>query len=438
VCAFGPLTFEVLDAYLRCKYHGLLRFGGERGPMSEYLASVEALQQSVRATAIFRIGRGTAGERVSSGTLLTPEVLRRGGVLILDARLNVDDIAMSFAGLQRVSGNSALGDFHYVPVLFEAERHIHKFQRELLEVLGLFLGKVQGTQPHWGIIYHGRDCTMMRVRFSPDMRVANGIMRELVRLQRGELQPRLELNDHCPTCEFRERCRDQAVREDNISLLRGLGRKAITAYARKGILTLTQLAHTFRPRRRGKRSGQPSSKRYHALHALALRDRRVYVFGTPVVPAAEVRIYLDFEGIPDEGFVYLIGIIVCDGATQTKHSFWADNKEQERSMFEQFLTVAAGYEAARFFAYGGFERAFLKRLRQQTRRKKVVDKILDSLVNVLGIIYSHFYFPAYTNGLKDIGRLLGCTWTDENASGLQSILWRRWWETTGTKRGRRS
>jgi hypothetical protein len=140
---------------------------------------------------------------------------------------------MTFSGLQRVPGNSEVGGFHYVPVLFEAERHVQKFQRELLEVLGLLLGNVQGTRPNWGIIYHGPDCTMTRVQFSQDTRVARGIMQELLRLQRGELQPRLHLNDHCPTCEFRERCRDQAVRGDSISLLRGLGRKETAAYARK-------------------------------------------------------------------------------------------------------------------------------------------------------------------------------------------------------------
>jgi predicted RecB family nuclease len=121
-------------------------------------------------------------------------------------------------------------------------------------------------------------------------------MAELSLLQEAEVQSRMVLNDHCPTCEFSAKCREQALREDNLSLLRGLGQKAITAYARKGILTLTQLAHTFRPRRRGKRSSAPSKKRYFALQALALRDRRVYA------PDSDwrVRIYLDLEGIPDD------------------------------------------------------------------------------------------------------------------------------------------
>jgi predicted RecB family nuclease len=220
------------------------------------------------------------------------------------------------------------------------------------------------------------------------------------------------------------------VREDNLSLLRGLGQKAITAYARKGILTLTQLAHTFRPRRRGRRSGGPGKKRYFALQALALRDRRVYVLGAPDIPTGEVRIYLDLEGIPDDGFVYLIGMIVCEGTTQTAYSFWADSKDQESSIFEEFLAVVARYHYPRVYAYGGYERAFLKRMRRNSRHKRLVDRIVASLVNVLGIIYTHFYFPTYTNGLKEIGRVLGCSWSDEHASGVQSVVWRSHSEAT--------
>ena len=41
------------------------------------------------------------------------------------------------------------------------------------------------------------------------------------------------------------------------------------------------------------------------------------------------------------------------------------------------------------------------------------------------------YFPTFSNGLKDVGRYLGCTWTAKDASGLQSLVWRARWEQTG-------
>ncbi|MBV8843298.1 MAG: IS66 family transposase [Bryobacterales bacterium] len=425
---FSPLTFAVLEGYLHCKYLGLLRFAGEHGDASEYLVSLDERRRGVRIAAVEKFRRN--GGHVASEIALTREALLCGEELILDARLIRDGIVMEFPGLQRVPGRSALGSFHYLPVLFSADRRSHKLERALLEVLALLLEDIQGVLPRSGVVYHGSECRMKKVHLSADLRTARDLTQILPRLQRQEVQPRLLLNEHCPTCEFSERCRDQAVREDNISLLRGLGQKAITAYARKGILTLTQLAHTFRPRRKGKRSSRPNSKRYHALHALALRDHRVYVMGTPVIPSGDVIIYLDLEGIPDQGFVYLIGMIVRDGTTQTAYSFWADSKDQERSTFDRFLNVIARYDAPTFFAYGGYERAFLKRLRGHTRRKKLVDAILDRLVNVLGIIYAHFYFPTYTNGLKEIGQLLGCMWTEGQPSGIQSLLWRQRWETS--------
>jgi hypothetical protein len=69
-------------------------------------------------------------------------------------------------------------------------------------------------------------------------------------------------------------------------------------------------------------------------------------------------------------------------------------------------------------------------MRRQARRKKPVDRVLGALVNTLSIVYAHFYFPTYSNGLKEIGSCLGCSWSDENASGIQSIAWRMRWERT--------
>ena len=90
------------------------------------------------------------------------------------------------------------------------------------------------------------------------------------------------------------------------------------------------------------------------------------------------------------------------------------------------------------FCYGGYERAFLKRMRKQAKRKAVVDRVLKALVNTLSLIYSHVYFPTYSNGLKDVGGCLGCSWTEPDASGIQSIVWRKRWEVTRARSGSRS
>src|SRR4051812_11448104 len=102
----------------------------------------------------------------------------------------------------------------------------------------------------------------------------------------------------------RYRCHAEAVRQDDLSLPRGVGENEIRKQNRKGIFTVTQLSPTFRPRRKGKRTkaqGQP----YHpALQALAIREGKTFVFAKPVIVSRPTRVYLDLEGDPEGSFVY--------------------------------------------------------------------------------------------------------------------------------------
>ncbi len=284
--------------------------------------------------------------------------------------------------------------------------------------------------PSSGIIWHGKECKTTKVRLNGDLRRTERLLREVKELVNAQSPPQLILNDHCQVCEFRHRCHEQAVLKDDISLLRGMGEKEILSYARKGISTVTQLAHTFRPRRKGKNQEEPTHKRHHALQALAIRDKRIYIFGTPELKVSPVRIYLDMEGDPDDGYVYLIGMIVAQGDSETMHSFWADDKEQEYRMFEKFLAEIGTFEDFQVFCYGGYERAFLMRMRQQAKRKGPVDRVIKTLFNTLSLIYSHIYFPTYSNGLKDIDSYLSCSWTEPDASGIKSIVWKKKWKAT--------
>src|SRR5262249_1448588 len=143
-----------------------------------------------------------------------------------------------------------------------------------------------------------------------------------------------------------------------------------------------------------------------------------------------VKVYLDVEGLPDEGFVYLIGMVVVRGGEETRHSFWADGKDQERDIFERFLAEVSRLDDFAVYSYGSYERDFLKRMRKAAGDKGRVDQVLDALVNVLSAVYSHVYLPCYSNGLKDVAGCLGCSWTDPEASGVPSIAWRRRWEAT--------
>src|SRR5262249_53529187 len=150
-------------------------------------------------------------------------------------------------------------------------------------------------------------------------RQAQQVLDELKRLQARSEAPRLMLNRHCQACEFRQRCRAEAEKADDISLLETVGEKELKKHQRKGIFTLTQLSCTFRPRKRGKRVKRKDHNRYAALQALAIREKKVHVYGTPELPCKVVQVYFDAEGSEDGGFAYLLGALVVQGDSAQMH-----------------------------------------------------------------------------------------------------------------------
>ena len=426
----AEITRDIIESYLNCKYKGHLKLTGENGTISDYEALITAARSSSREQAVGRLiarfGKGDA----CRGTILTAATLKQGRPLLVDVRLEDDAMSLCFDALKRTVGASELGGHHYVPIFHNHADKRSKRPKLLLAILGHLLGRVQGLRPATGLVASGPEGRLAKVRLDATLyRQAEQVLGEIQRLRVGGETPRLTLNGHCPVCEFRQRCRTQAEEADDISLL-GISEKELRRLQRKGISTLTQLAYTFRPRRKGKRPVRHSAHRHYALQALAIRDQRVYLFGTPPVPDPPTAIYLDLEGKPDKDFVYLLGMIIVHAGQEERFSFWADNQDEEVKIVQQMLDQIARHEDFTVFSYGGYERDFLRRVRKAARKKKPLDRVLDSLVNVLSLVHAHAYFPTYGNGLKEVAACLGFSWSAPDASGLQSIVWRERWEAT--------
>jgi predicted RecB family nuclease len=425
------ITNEVIEGYLNCKTKGQLKLAGESGTLSDYEAMTsQARRASLEATLArlaARLGEGDA----CRGVQVTPETLKRGAPVLVDAILEDENLSIRFDALKWADGPSKLGGHHYQPVLHVHSDKVGRRQKLLLAVLGLMLDRVQGLRPATGLVARGTEGRLGKVRLDAKLyRQASQVLDDLKQFQEGGEPPKLVLNRHCQVCEFRQRCCRQAEEADDISLLGGVGEKELKRYNRKGIFTLTQLSCTFRPRRRGKRVKKVGYIRYTALQALAIREKKVHVYGTPDIPRKPVQVFLDAEGSEDGGFAYLLGVLVVEGGTHKMHSFWADSPDQEVQVFDAFLDLLDGREDFALFHYGGYERKLLKRMRKVVKRKKFVDRLLANAVNVLSAIHACVYFPTFSNGLKEIGKYLGCTWTEEDASGLQSLVWRARWEQT--------
>jgi len=125
---------------------------------------------------------------------------------------------------------------------------------------------------------------------------------------------------------------------------------------------VTQLSYTYRPRRRRTGKDHQPPKYSHSLKALAIRDDKIYVVEKPQVPQAGTRIFLDVEGVPDQDFYYLIGLLVTEGDATKAFSFWADEQKEEEKIWREFLATLQGYSEFTLFHYGSYEIKFIERM----------------------------------------------------------------------------
>lgn len=310
----SPITRTILESYLLCRTKALLHLHGISGARSDHEAPTAECSAGLKDRAAERLTSRHAPEEVLRGVTITEAALGAGASIILDAGIEAGDLALRYDALVKVQGDSRLGSFHYVPALFYPGEKVRQGQRQVLQALAVALGEVQGRHPSSGFILHGPGAQMTRVKLqAPDAQVS-GLVARVRALRAEHSPPALTLNGHCQACEFRQRCRAQAEREDNVSLLGGLGEKGVAKLRRRGNTTVTQLSYTFRPRKRPGAGGATRPPHSFALQALAVREDKVFVLGEPELRDAPTRIYFDCEGDPERGFVYLIGVLIEQGA----------------------------------------------------------------------------------------------------------------------------
>ena len=159
---------------------------------------------------------------------------------------------------------------------------------------------------------------------------------------------------------------------------------------------------------------------------LAPRSPELKIEGTPI--------YLDVEGLPDRGFYYLIGLRIGNDETAVQHSLWADTIADEGKIWREFLAILETVEKPVLIHYGSYETTFLKEMMKRHGGPgdgTAITVAMKAAENLLSAIFAQFYFPTYSNGLKEIGSYLGCDWSGGKPSGTQTICWRDAWDRTG-------
>ena len=241
--------------------------------------------------------------------------------------------------VERVPSEGRGKPAQFIPIRFIFRNKLTKDDRLLLAFDALVLSQVLGREVSLGKIIHGDDHATLKVKTSTLAGEVRKRLEKIATLLSSPTPPDLVLNRHCAECEFQARCRQKAIEKDDLSLLAGMSEKERQKLHSKGIFTVTQLSYTFRPRRRPKRLRDKREKYHHSLKALAIREKKIHIVGSPELKIEGTPVYLDVEGLPDRDFYYLIGVRIGNGESAVQHSLWADTAADEGRIWREFLGI---------------------------------------------------------------------------------------------------
>ncbi len=417
------ITSEVFVAYSQCPRKAfLMLFSDDKGTSHDYSRNIEERKRTHQAEylEVFKQEHIDAKKYDENNF--------KGNDFFVEAKLKSEYWSADCDVLTKVDTDSSRRKSIYEPTIIIGNYSITNQQKTELLFIGKILGQIQKHLPAVGTIV-GMDEKAHRIKLESGYKSITPFLKTLqVWAEKKPIEPpSLILNKHCPSCQFRDLCREQAVKENHLSLLDRITPKAIQNYNKKGIFTIHQLSYLFRLRRNNKKRQSKSPVKHNLeLQALAIREQKIYIHDLPELSRKEVEIFLDIEGIPDENFYYLIGLLICTEENASYYAFWADTTDDEESIWKQLIEKINEYPEAVIYHYGSYE---VKAINELGKRYSTDCELMKQrLINLNSYIYGKIYFPTYSNSLKAIGDFIGIYWTDANASGLQSIAWRYQWE----------
>jgi predicted RecB family nuclease len=420
----------IFAAFLQCPTKCYLYSAGERGAGNSYAHWVQEQEEGYKKQAIDRLRQRFPPRDVSVGPPAEDLRAAKWG-LAVDLQVRAKNTESCLHAVERVASGGPSRSVQFIPVRCLPRNKLTRSDRLLLAFDALSLSESLGREVSRGKIMHGDDYVLRKVNVGPLLRETRKVIAQIAALLASGSPPELVLNRHCTECEFRDRCRPKLIEKDDLSLLSRMTAQERKEYHDKGISTVPQLSYTFRPRRRPKHLREKREKYHLPLKALAVREKKIYVVGSPELKIEGTPVYLDVEGMPDRDFYYLIGLRIGTGDTAVHHSFWADDPSQERIVWEGFLHLLSSVKDPVLIYYGSYETTFLKAMSERyggPPEGSAAAKSISSSINLLSFIFAQIYFPTYSNGLKEIAGCLGFKWTEADASGIQAIEWRERWE----------
>lgn len=325
--------------------------------------------------------------------------------------------------LEKVEGRSQFGNYYYVASDIKRGRKLRReymfqgaFYAELLRI-------IQGTKPYRGYVLNpdGRIMDYDIEEFESAFHLS---LDEIERILAGR-KPSHFVTTGCKQSPWFSECKLEALNCDDVSLLNRIYTSEITALRRAGVNNIPTLAKMDLVGLEKKVSGI-STERLVFLRdqATALVNQKHLVVKPASFPQFDQELYFDIEADPLRDVDYLFGVLEVEGEKSTYHSFVAKKPEDEKKAWKEFLEFMRSRAGLPVFHYGWYEIEVVRRLGQKyDTDSETLNKIENSMVDLLPVIRQSIILPLYFYSLKDIAQYIGFKWRHPEASGPNSVLW---------------
>lgn len=408
---------EILYDFLHCHYKAYKKSKQQTGNVSDSQILYNQLKQVQKAN--FEKTFSDAIKPIPPTAAFDVAMLKKVGIGV---NLNFKNTNIDLI----LDGIEFTGTKNIIPVFITPFEKVMIIDKLFVALQAHFIHNEFGLPIENCKVIFGKNIRQTKFKLSSFTKTIKKVIGDLNKTLSNANAPSFFRNRHCQICEFQNSCTEKLVERDDLSLLSGLKPKEILQRNNKGIFSVKQLSYTFHPRK------NPYRKRKFLpeLKALAIREGKTFIQEAPIIAPSPNEIFLDIEGLPDRNFYYLIGVIIRANGLERNYSFWANNENDEGSIFIELITLLQPLEQFTIYHYGSYEMQALKNVSKNlpSEYQEFLKKVISSSFNVLNIFTHNIYPPTYSNGLKEIAAFLKFQWTEKDASGLQSIVWRCNWE----------
>ncbi|MGF6570045.1 putative RecB family nuclease [Paraburkholderia sp. GAS333] len=471
----GERTYSASDlvSFLECEHSTTLALIDldtplERNPEDEQLALVQErgiVHEKTYLSELTASGKSVidinavAGKDIQARVRETLKAMSEGYDVIYQAAF-LDANLLGYADfLVKVPKPSTLGDFSYEAVDTKlALSSRSKFITQLAFYSHL-LANAQGVYPERMAIVLGSKktatyrCADYRHYF--DTSLARFIARVTIATSASDTASAVETYpdpcDKCPQCCWSQICDKRRETDDHLSQVAGITRVQVSKLVDAGISTLAGLAKT--PVGTSvKRIAPETLERLRSqaeLQYLFRQDgqRRTVLLsknpGDPRLRGFERLpepnpgdIFFDMEGNPleDGGLEYLFGVWEIDKPGGRFVSFWAHNRADEKTAFEEFIDYVdarlADYPGAHIYHYAPYEPTALKKLMSvHGTREASVDNLLreGKLIDLYGVVRQALRVSESSYSIKYIERFYrGVRAGGVTNAGASIVFYERW------------